>query len=183
MKNFLDSIDMKGEYNFYKGGHPHSCVKYNFINMKPQNFIKCDLKERNTNTTFELAFLDESENISLNSTTKKVLYYFDNYKEVFQNYIINYDEKTSQTHFKLEEKQTKILKEHFSYLKSNNKVPAFNLVDKEDNDNSEGGFNLQIRRSLLSILLTGAISSGIYLILFIVAKMNKKVNDSYYEQI
>jgi len=182
MKEFLDFKQLKTEIAFYKGSNIHSCSRQVFdLNSNNEYLAICSLKERNANYTFEVGVLNSSPYLYKNKSEYDSIYIFNTKQEIFENFNVNCGKDTCN--FSSNQNENKFLKEFYYFMKNNKLVPEYTYIDGNDNNTSEGGFNLVVRRSLLAIILTGVISSAIYIGVFIVAKMYKKSNFDKYEPI
>lgn len=171
LTTFLKFRDLDKEYYFYKGQNAHSCENFEFTNQTDLIISACTLKERNINSTFIIGFFDES--LNGNSSQYKNCFYFDKFNnkfEIYENYINN----NGFRHFKALENETKIAKDFYGYMRNNSLIPKYE-IDPYSNDESEGGFNTVVRRSVLTIVLTGVLTTLFFLGLFFFAKSKKKI--------
>jgi len=182
-KRFLVYKNLTEEYVFYKGNKKHSCSNNTInLNSNESNYLMiCNLKQRNSNYTFEMGILDTTPQLLKNISDYRDIYYFNNKDEIFENFISKNDNKLSN--FTIVEKETQIMFNYYNFMKENKIVPENIFVNQNDNDDSEGGFNLITRRSLLGIVITGVICSIVYIGLFVLGKMNKRRHTDFYDSI
>jgi hypothetical protein len=172
ISDFLKFKDLNKEYYFYKGKNLHSCGNFQFDSNKPISLSACTLKQRNINTTFVIGFFNQS--LSNNISLYNNCFYFDKFNKKFEIFDSFFSQKDKLFHFTENLNDTKTSSEFYLYLLNNSLIPVYN-VDPYSNDDSEGGFNILIRRSVLTIILTGVLTTLTFLGLFLFAKSKKKI--------
>ena len=171
ISNFLKFRDLNKEYYFFKDQNVHSCENFEFESEQPDTITACTLKERNVNSTFVIGFFNFS--ISNNTSEFRNCFYLDKFNDIFEIYDTYYNQKGA-LHFQKNMRDTNITTNFYAHMVKKNLIPVYH-VDANSNDQSEGGFNIVIRRSVWAIILTGVITTVSFLALFFFAKSKKKV--------
>lgn len=169
---FLKYKDLNKEYYFYKGDEEHSCENYQYDSENPLSISSCHLKQRNMNYTFLIGFYNED--LNKNVSQYQNCFYFDKFNGNYEIYDIERKEN-GLLNFIISDSESKVIKDFYNYMNDNNLIPEEH-IDPNSNDQSEGGFNVQIRRSVWVILLTGFLTSLTFLGLFFFAKAKKKIH-------
>jgi hypothetical protein len=172
ISDFLKFKDLNKEYYFYKGQNLHSCGYFEFNTKEFISLTACTFKQRNINTTFVIGFFNNK--FTSNFSDYKNSFYFDKFNRKFEIYNSYFSDKDKLFHYSQNLNDSIITSEFYSYMFNNSLIPVYN-VDAYSNDSSEGGFNIVIRRSVLTICLTGALTTMSFLALFLFAKSKKKI--------
>lgn len=159
---------------FYKGNNIHSCMNIEFNTTSKFSLSACTLRERYAKSTFAVGFF--ANRLEKNMSLYDNCFYFDKFNEIFEIYEFKnpkLDAQIKKNEFIINEKDSKVPKDFYTYMKEAKLIPEY-VVDTS-NDDSEGGFNIAVRRSVLVIILTGLITTLSFLGLFFFAKSKKKI--------